>query len=224
MLLAHRGQPVGLVLLRVFGVADPDQGHFQQPDDRRQHLLARQPRLREVRLAALADERQRAGEGDHPVELGLVPRLVPGRVVAMLLPTARIAAGRLDVPVAEGGDPDIGPGGRDGQRPDPLQLVRIADRPPVEADIAEPAAGPAPPDPGPVVGAVAKTRLAGHRARIGPVRSAFVRPRDFVASLGTWGCRHERSVRPASGRDAVVPARAIAFSLHGREVQTVMLA
>ena len=41
--VAHRGQAERLVGPGVFLVADPDQGRLQEPDDRRQHLLARQP-------------------------------------------------------------------------------------------------------------------------------------------------------------------------------------
>ena len=42
VLATHGGQAVGLVLLGVFGVADPDQRLLEKADDRREHLLAGQ--------------------------------------------------------------------------------------------------------------------------------------------------------------------------------------
>src|SRR5205823_2335288 len=48
-----------------------------------------------------------------------------------------IAARGLDVSVRPGTDPDIRPRWRDGQRADTAQLLPVADRPAVGADVAE---------------------------------------------------------------------------------------
>ena len=69
----------------------------------------------------LADGRERAAKGEHPLVLGLVADGTPARMIPILLASFHIAPGRLDVAARIGGDPDVGPGGRDHQRGDPRQ-------------------------------------------------------------------------------------------------------
>src|SRR5258706_3264593 len=57
------------------------------------------------------------------VELVGVAHFAPARVVAILLSSARIAPRCLQVPAFVAADPDIGPGRRDRERPDPLERV-----------------------------------------------------------------------------------------------------
>ncbi len=55
-------------------------------------------------------------------------RPASARVIAILLPPLRIAAGRLKMAVGPRRDPDIGPRRRNHQRGDPLERGLIADR------------------------------------------------------------------------------------------------
>ena len=126
VLVAQGGQAEGVVLLGVLLVADADQRRLEELDDGRQHLLAPQAALRQVALDPLADLRQRVAEGDHAAELGLVADLPPVGVVAVLLAPPGVAAGRLQMAVRAGADPDVGPGRRDGQLADALQGLLVA--------------------------------------------------------------------------------------------------
>src|SRR3954453_8434011 len=110
MLLAHRGQTVGLVRDRVLLGADPEEASVEQTHRGGQHALAR--RLvagLEVRGDALAQLRKRAGEARHVFELlGIAPS-APGGVVAVLLAPGRVDAGRLKMPARVGADPHVAP-------------------------------------------------------------------------------------------------------------------
>src|SRR4029450_11725485 len=69
--------------------------------------------------------------------LRLVAHRAPPGVIAVLLPSTRIAPHRLDVSVCHGADPHRGPRGRDGEAPDPPERGEIANRLTVHADVAE---------------------------------------------------------------------------------------
>ena len=71
--LAERGQAVGAVLARVFVVADPDVGLFQQAHHERQDPLPPVPVLAQVPLDLLAQLGQELAEFEDPLELGFVP-------------------------------------------------------------------------------------------------------------------------------------------------------
>src|SRR5262249_42147845 len=124
------------------------------------HLLAGQPLELQVRVRLLPDHRQRLAERDRAMELRLVARRAPVRVIAVLLPPARIEPRRLDVTARVRADPDARPGGRDPERLDPLERRRVADRATLDVLVGEvlrrlPEAGEA----GPVVVDVAKPAL-----------------------------------------------------------------
>src|SRR3954471_15553397 len=55
--------------------------------------------------------------------LGLIAHLPPARVIAVLLAAASVPTGRLQVPVRRSADPHVGPGRRDRQRLDSLDLL-----------------------------------------------------------------------------------------------------
>ena len=146
--VAQRREAERLVEPGVLLVADPDQRQLEQPDDRRQHLLAGQARAAEVRVDALADRRQEPGEGEHPVELRAVAVLAERRVVAVLLAAPGVATRRLQVAARVGADPDVRPGGRDREGADPRDDGRVADRRAVGCPVREAPAGAPPRDPG----------------------------------------------------------------------------
>ena len=135
--VAQRRQPEGAVEARVLVVADPDERQLEEPDDGREDLLARHLRSRQVLVDSLADGRQCLGEGEEPLVLRrLAPAAVAG-VVAVLLPAAVITTGRLKVAVRNGADPDVGPGRRDRELPDPRERLGVADRAAAAAAIGE---------------------------------------------------------------------------------------
>jgi len=121
--VAHRREAEGVVLLGVALVADADAGALEQPNDERQHLAARQSLQRHVGAHLAAHARQHARELGKMVELVGVAHFTPARVVAVLLSSARIAAGCLQVAAFIAADPDIGPRRRDRERLDPLERV-----------------------------------------------------------------------------------------------------
>src|SRR5439155_12066894 len=66
------------------------------------------------------------------------------------------AASRLEMTVRKGADPDIGPGGRDRDPPDPRDRVRIADRASLDVAVAEAPAGATAGEAGLIGGGVAE--------------------------------------------------------------------
>ena len=140
VLRVHRGQTVRAVVARVLVVPDADQRLVEQPDDGRDHLLARQPRQRHVGEDLLAQGGHRFGEIDQTPVLRFVARLAPLLVVAVLLAPARVASGRLQVTALARTDPHVGPRGRDGQRTDARERLVVAHRSVVGVHVREPAA------------------------------------------------------------------------------------
>ena len=165
---SHRRQAERSVDACVLLVADTDQAQLEQSHDRREHLVSRQALRGQVLPAAPPDPGQRSRERDHPLEvLGTAP-LAPLRVIAVLLPTACVATRRLEMAVRPRADPDIGPGGWDGESRDPRAGVRIPDRGALSVEVGPAATGPAPSPTGPGVGRMAQS--AGARCRAGVVR------------------------------------------------------
>src|SRR5688572_22998901 len=90
------------------------------------------------------------GELEHLLELAPVLLRPPRIVVEVLLAPGVVEAGRLDVPLRVGADPDFPPRRRDRELPDALErglvgqpvprLVLVAKAPPV-LDAANPRAG-----------------------------------------------------------------------------------
>src|SRR5262249_13288347 len=106
----------------------------------RQHLFTRQPGPAKVGVGALTNLRQRLRKDHQSSVLDLVADLAPLRVIAILLPPARIAARRLEMAARIGANPHVGPRGRDHERADARQHGGVADAAAVLVDIAETAA------------------------------------------------------------------------------------
>src|SRR5205814_4139240 len=98
-----------------------------------------------------ANSRQRVGKGKQPLVLRGVPYLAPAPVIQVLLTATVIAPGCLDVAVAAGADPDVGPRGRDDQVPDPQERFPVRDRFTARVDVLEALAGSQPPYAGLVI-------------------------------------------------------------------------
>jgi hypothetical protein len=140
--LLHGRQPVGLVGDRVVLGADAEEAAVQQPDGHGEDVVLGEVLAREVALDALAQPRQRAGEDDHVLELGLVAPGAPARVVEVLLAVALVDARGLDVAAGVRADPDVLPGGRDDQLGDAGQDLGIVDARTIAVEDREAAAAP----------------------------------------------------------------------------------
>jgi hypothetical protein len=68
-----------------------------------------------------------SGEGEHAVVFRAVTHLAEAGVIAILLSSPGIAAGRLNMAIGLGADPNVGPGGRDSQCLDALEGGGVAD-------------------------------------------------------------------------------------------------
>ena len=126
MLIPQRRQAKGVVLAGVFVVAHSDQSRFQQANDGRQYLVARQSSPGQIVFHASPDPRQRLSKGDHPIILYLLARFSPLRVVQVLFAATVVAAGCLQMAVGPWADPDVRPGRRDRQRPNSADDFRVA--------------------------------------------------------------------------------------------------
>ena len=104
------------------------------------NLLLEAAAAAEVAVDLPADGREHRGEFEEVAELCGVALAHEVGMVAVLLPSALIAAGRLDMGRFARRDPHLRPGRRDGERADPPQRGCIAHRPPARVAIGE--AGP----------------------------------------------------------------------------------
>src|SRR5437763_645066 len=120
-------EPERAVEPRVFLVADAGKGELEEADDGREYLFARQPGPSEVCRDARADAREGPRELEQLRELALVAASTKVRVVAVLLASARIAPGCLDVAIVARADADVGPGRRDREPADASDGLRIVD-------------------------------------------------------------------------------------------------
>src|SRR6185437_3049148 len=188
--LAHRRQAERPVLPRVLVVADADAGLVQEADDRRYHPGLAERMAGDVAFDPPPDPRQRRGERQHSVVLGLVSQLPPARVVAVLLAPAGVAARGLEMPLRRRADPHVRPCRRDGERLDPRPLLGVGDRAPVGVEVLEPTATPAPADAGPVVARVAQAgllrRLAGVLSRRRHVHGVPTGARSSFLARPAW--------------------------------------
>ncbi len=118
-------QPERSVEARVLLVPDPEEGQLQQPDHGGRDLLAGEASHAEIVGHPPANPRQPLTEANHPLELVDIASIAEPGVVAVLLPSAGVAARGLEVAVCNRADPDVGPRRGNGQRPDPSPGRRI---------------------------------------------------------------------------------------------------
>src|SRR4051794_20649698 len=149
VLLAHRGQPVAVVLHRVVLAADAEEAAVEQPDGAGEHALAAQVIARQVTCHQLAHLRERARKVDHLVELLLVAPLAPALVVEVLLAAGGVESGGLQVAVRERADPHFLPGGRDAELVDPAQHHCVLDLAAAVVEVLESLSTPPAADSGP---------------------------------------------------------------------------
>src|SRR4051794_8356712 len=237
---AQRGEAEGLVLARVLVVAHADERAIQQPHHRGKELAARMVRGAQIVLDAIAQQRQHLAELEHMPELRVVARVAVGGVIAVLLATARVARGRLNVAVGIGTDPDLAPGRRDRERVDPLALAPIDDAHAVRqiigpaaadalardaalvvGDVAQPGArrgGAAMRDAGaPVLALMSARRAAQSAARMPALRISCVHLSISLATMASVSLPERRCVRyPRFCRPAVISGMASTLSKSAR--------
>src|SRR5262245_9704911 len=114
-----------MVGVRVLLVPNANQRLLEQLHDCRDDFLARQPRSFEIGGGAPADPRQSGGKREQPAVFNLVADLAPARLVAILLPAARISPRGPRTPGGIRADPDVGPRRRDRQAPDALEHLAV---------------------------------------------------------------------------------------------------
>ncbi len=156
------GQPIALIVSRIFVIADADQRRLQKMHDRRQNLLARQPAQAHVLSDRRPDRRQRRGEFEQVLVFRLLARLAIFGVILVLLAPFGVAAGRLNVPVRCRADPDVGPCRRDDERAYAFQRVGVRDPPALRIEVDEALARAPAPDCWPAVAHVAQPRRRRH--------------------------------------------------------------
>src|SRR5207248_4194135 len=110
------------------------------------YFLTWQPWAFEIGVGTRANAREGLRKLNQPPELHFVARLAPLRVIAILLPASRIAAGRLKMTVRAGADPHVGPRWRNGKSADAFELDAIADRMVRRVNISKTACGTDPPN------------------------------------------------------------------------------
>src|SRR5688572_13237451 len=199
MFVPHRRQPERLVLSRVLLVADPNEAALEQLHQRCQYLLARQSRPRQVGPRPASEDRQRLCERLHAIELGLVARGTPVRVIAVLLPLLRVATRRLEVAPWIGTDPHVRPRRRDRERTNAREDLLSPNHLPVRANVAESGARLEAPDTWPLIGDIAQP---GQRGGLDRVKSwlrhvtewckTLARPRNAVIVQVHWPVPKDR--------------------------------
>lgn len=107
VLLAHRGEPEGLVPSGVLLAADPEEAEIEQAYRTRQHPLTAQPITDQVAIDALAGPREHRTEIEDPLVLVELAHQSPLVVLAILPPTCDIDAGRLNVSGRQHADPYV---------------------------------------------------------------------------------------------------------------------
>ena len=108
----QRRQPVALVLLSVFVVADANEGRFEQMNDGRHDFQLGQSAQRHMLGHGRADGGQRFGERPEMLVFRLLSPLAVGRMVAILLAAPGVSTRRLNMSVRRRTNPHILPGRR----------------------------------------------------------------------------------------------------------------
>src|SRR5207253_684010 len=117
-----------------------------------------------------AQPRQHLAEFEHAAELRAVARLAIVGVIAVLLASGRVRAGRLDVAVGIRADPHLGPRRRNGEAVQALSRCRVLDALAIGRVVGPDGAGALAPDAADAVGDVAQAGVVRALA-IGGVRA-----------------------------------------------------
>jgi hypothetical protein len=139
--VAQRGEAKRGIRPGVLVIANADESGLQQADHSGNNLLAWQAGPFQIVLYMFADNGQSFGKRKHPVELGFIPDLPVAGMIAVLATTPRINAGRLQMSVLEGADPDVLPGRWDYQRPYAAKRFAVTNGTTIEVKIGKTLSG-----------------------------------------------------------------------------------
>src|SRR4029453_2094262 len=107
---------------------DTEEPQIEQAHRAGEHALSGEPFAIQILFHPTAELRKRSGEVVHLVELLPVPPPPPALVIQVLLSARGVGPGRLEVAEWIRRDPHVRPGGRDGERADPVDDLGIRDR------------------------------------------------------------------------------------------------
>src|SRR5436190_3211340 len=105
-----------MIVLNILLVANAHGAEFQKADHRRQNFLPSEALLSEPRVHRPPDFRQGFAEGDHAIEFLLVSNPAPAWMIAKLFAAFGVAAAGLKMAAFIVANPDVRPGGRNGER------------------------------------------------------------------------------------------------------------
>src|SRR6266567_8888039 len=107
MAVQQCGQAKALIVTRIFSITDANARGVQDADDDRQDLLSWQSGQCQITCQFAPQPRQRLCESDHAVELGIIACAAPFGMVSILLSTARVTTGGLQMTARVHADPDV---------------------------------------------------------------------------------------------------------------------
>ena len=134
---AQRRQPEAAVVAAIALVADAHERAVEQANHRGQQLARAAVPVARGRARPRAGSRAAARRSPRADGTCAVALRAPLRVIAVLQAAACVAAGRLQMTLRIGADPDGRPCGRDRERPDPREDFGAAYRPPAVVDVAK---------------------------------------------------------------------------------------
>ena len=204
---AHRRKAEGVVVLCVHLASDPEEASVEEAHRAGEDALTPEIFLCQAAVRVRPQAPESDGELEHPIELLAVAASAPGVVVEVLPPPRRVRPDCLQVPQRVGTDPDVTPGGRDGERSDSLELAHVSNRGPVFASILEAASSPAARDPRLRTITAAKTR---HCTGAGTPPRCNAKPRSVGAQLDTKDAAAAIVSPPSAGYEVVLAAEALA--------------
>lgn len=184
MPVAQGAQAVRLIVARVFQIADTHVSRLQKAHDSGEDFFARQSGQAQVLPDTAPDRGKNFCEIEQPVKLGRIANGAPFRMIPILPAAAIIETGCLQMPVGISANPDILPGGWDGEFANSIEIVR-AHGTAIRMTVMEPFSMANPPDSGhPVMDVMQMSlarRLENLRSGCGQIFSFFARdqPESF---------------------------------------------
>jgi len=128
MSIFHGREAERFVFARILFVADANERALEQLHDRRQDFFSRQTRQFQILRYSPSDFRQRFAEADYAIVFVFVANFAPAFVVDLLLATARISTGRLNVAVRRRRNPNVRPRRRNREPLDPEKALFVANQ------------------------------------------------------------------------------------------------
>src|SRR4051812_37540313 len=133
----QRRQAIAVILPRIIVVADPDEGGLEKMNDGGKNFLPREASKGHVVANLRADGRKSLGELHHMFVFGAFADLSKTPMIAILLAPFGVPARRLDMTVRRWANPEVGPGGGDGERLDAPKNVSVGQSGTIRSRVGE---------------------------------------------------------------------------------------